>query len=100
MTSGAAQTCSAPPTSVAAQYEKLRMAALGEPLPSEARGALMLFLTRGMWGWARTLVAPRVRQEPALALTPSPSPTVPCEREAVIRVLAALATTSPDRRAL
>ena len=41
------------------------MAALGEALPPEVRSGLMLFLRRGMWGWARTLWLPgSVRREP------------------------------------
>jgi hypothetical protein len=98
MTSGAAEKCSAQPSTVAAQYETLRMAALGEALPPEARSGLMLFLRRGMWGWARTLAAPSAREEPTHA--PSPSSTAPCERKAVIYVLAAMAMNIHDRRAL
>ena len=82
MTSAAAETDSACPSAVAAQYEILRMAALGEALPPEARSGLMLFLRRGMWGWARTLTAASVCEHPSHA--PSPNSTVPCEREAVI----------------
>jgi hypothetical protein len=85
------------PATVAAKYETLRMAALGEALPPEARSGLMLFLCRGMWGWARTLASQSVREEPAPAT--SPSLTTPCEREAVIRVLAAMAINTHDRRA-
>jgi hypothetical protein len=79
MTAGIAETCqmtdasscSPQPTSIAAQYETLRMAALGEILPPEARSGLMLFLCRGMWGWARTLATQTVREE--LTTTPLPA---------------------------
>jgi hypothetical protein len=94
MTTGAAED-SARPSSVAAQYEILRMAALGEALPPEARSGLMLFLRRGMWGWARTLIAPSVCENPTHAL-PLSSPA-PCERETVMYILAAMAMT-PGRR--
>ena len=40
----------------------LRMAALGEALPPEARSGLVLFLRRGMWAWARTLAAAAPRR--------------------------------------
>ena len=40
---------------VAARYETLRRAALGQPLPLEARSGLALLLRRGMWSWARAL---------------------------------------------
>ena len=96
MTSGAAETWSAHPSSVRAQYETLRMAALGEALPPEARSGLMLFLSRGMWGWARLLAAPSARE--ATTHAPATSPTVPRDREAVIHVLAALAMNPHDRR--
>ena len=46
-----------PAVAIAAQYEVLRMAALGEALPPKARSGLMLFLRRGMWGWAQALTA-------------------------------------------
>lgn len=97
MKTGAAEKCSAQPSTVAAQYETLRMAALGEALPSEARSGLMLFLRRGMWGWARTLATASAREEPTHA--PSPSSTASCGRQAVIYVLAAMAMNTPDRRA-
>lgn len=44
---------SAGSSSLVTQYEILRTAALGQALPPEARSGLMLFLGRGMWGWAR-----------------------------------------------
>src|ERR1700738_870680 len=43
------------PSNVMTQYETLRSAALGEALPPEARAGLMLFLRRGLWGWARVM---------------------------------------------
>lgn len=55
MTAGAAKRCPTQPSTIAAQYEALRVAALGEALPPEARSGLMLFLRRGMWGWALSL---------------------------------------------
>ncbi len=94
----ATEPCSAPPSAIAAQYETLRSAALGEVLPPEARSGLMLFLRRGMWGWARTLPAPEGRS-PSFR-TPSSSPTALCEGRALIHVFAALAMNTPDRRAL
>jgi hypothetical protein len=95
-TPSAVETCAAALSSVAAQYETLRKAALGEALAPEVRSGLMLFLCRGMWGWARTL-AQSAGIEPSPA--PSPSSTAPCEREAVIHLLAALAMATPDRSA-
>lgn len=96
MNSGAAAKDSARPSAVAAQYEILRMAALSEALPPEARSGLMLFLRRGMWGWARTLTAPSVCEHPVQASPPSS--TAPCERKAVMHVLAAMAMNTLGRR--
>lgn len=92
MTTGAAEKCSAPPTAVTAQYETLRMAALGEPLPPEARSGLMLILRRGLWGWVRSLAATSPCEEPAHG--PSPRSTASCECKAVIHILAAMAVNT------
>ncbi|MEW6747908.1 MAG: hypothetical protein AB1486_34745 [Planctomycetota bacterium] len=73
------------------------MAALGEALPPEARSGLALFLSRGMWGWARTLAAPGVRE--MLTGAPSHSPAASWEHRAVIHVLASMVINSHDRRA-
>ena len=70
------------------------MAALGEVLPPTARSGLMLFLRRGMWGWAQTLVAASPVQQPASSLTP-PARN---ERTAVVHVLATMAMNTHDRR--
>jgi len=96
MTANAAEKCSPCPSTVSAQYETLRTAALGEALPPEARSGLMFFLRRGMWAWARTLTAPSVCENPAHA--PPPSSTAPCERETVVYVLAAMAMNTLGRR--
>lgn len=45
-------------TDIVSEYEALRNAAFGHTLPVEARSGLMLFLRRGMWGWARVLAMP------------------------------------------
>jgi hypothetical protein len=42
----------------------LRSAALGNMLPLEARAGLMLFLRRGMWGWARALASMAAFEQP------------------------------------
>ena len=85
------------PAAVAAKYETLRLAGLGEALPPEARSGLMLFLNRGLWGWARTLVPASARQE--LTDVPSPAPTTPGDHAPVIHLLAAIALNVNFRRA-
>jgi hypothetical protein len=72
------------------------MAALGEVLPPTARSGLMLFLRRGMWGWAQTLAAASLAQNPGHA--PSFTRAAHDERTAVIHVLATMAMSTPDRR--
>jgi len=51
-------------STVVTQYETLRRAALGEALPVEARCGLMLFLHRGMRGWARAMANMSTCQQP------------------------------------
>jgi hypothetical protein len=98
MTSGTAEGCSAHPSTLRAQYEILRMAALGEALAPEARNGLLLFLRRGMWAWARTLAAANAPQEPTHGRSFSTTP--PCEREVVIHLLAQMAMKNTyERRA-
>jgi hypothetical protein len=88
----------APPIPVAVQYETLRSAALGAPLPPEARHGLLLFLRRGMWAWTQAV---------AIAAAVPPPPTrgtalvsaFPQERSEVIHVLATIALSSPSRSA-
>ncbi|MBV9035114.1 MAG: hypothetical protein JO182_11540 [Acidobacteriaceae bacterium] len=77
---------------VVVQYERLRQAALGDALPPEARTGLLLFLRRGMWGWARALTT-------RTALVPSPGSQLPPRKapeseQTVIHILAAMTMKS------
>lgn len=87
---------------IVAQYETLRMAMLGEPLPPEARSGLSLFLHRGMWGWARTLAAASAVAVPTPGRCASPARSHCAdgigERSAVIHAFAAIAMKRGDRR--
>lgn len=76
-------------SSVIAQYETLRRAALGDALPSEARAGLLLFLRRGMHGWARTVATMNEPQQPA-GSRPS-NWKAPEEHRTVIHIFAAMA---------
>ena len=76
-------------STVVTQYETLRIAALGEALPVEARCGLMLFLRRGMWGWARTMANMSTCQQPA-GSGPS-NRKAPEEYRTVIHLFAAMA---------
>ncbi len=69
---------------------------LGEALTPEARSGLMLFLHRGMWGWARALADGSVQQEPLPV--PRANAAEPCERSAMVYVLAAMAMQVNNRR--
>jgi hypothetical protein len=80
---------SAAPSIAVTQYETLRRAALGEVLPPEARSGLMLFLRRGMWGWARALAAMSAYSQPTDSRPPSWK--APEEYRTVIRIFAAMA---------
>jgi hypothetical protein len=80
-----------------AQYETLRMAMLGEALPPQARSGLMLFLRRGMWGWARrSAVGGGVRQE--LLPARRSDPVEPGERSSIVYVFAAMTMKGNTRR--
>ena len=82
---------------VVAQYETLRGAALGQALPSEARSGLMLFLRRGMWGWARAAATVSMSQQP-IGLPPL-SFTASDKHRAIIHVFAAMAMNADHRGA-
>jgi hypothetical protein len=84
-----AQTTSAAPAHLVTHYETLRRAALGDALPPEARVGLTLFLRRGMWGWARTIVTTSAVLQPADARPAQWQP--PEEDRTLIHLLAALA---------
>jgi hypothetical protein len=77
------------PANLAAQYETLRSAALGNVLPLEARAGLMLFLRRGMCGWARALVS-MTAFEPPTGSRPS-NWKAPEEYKTLIHIFAAMA---------
>ena len=84
------------PPAVAAQYETLRSAALGEPLPPEARHGLLLFRRRGMWAWTQAVAT--------TASAPPPPARFPCAAasslqplRAVIQLFAAMALSSNHR---
>lgn len=83
---------------VVSQYEALRNAALGQVLAPEARSGLLIFLRRGMWGWARMMVMPGVgppqpRREISLSF-----PTAE-ESRVVIHIFAAIAMNAEHRGA-
>ena len=79
----------AAPALVVTRYETLRRAALGEALPPEARAGLILFLQRGMWGWARAIVTVSEVAPPADG---RPAPWQPPETDRpLIQLLATLA---------
>jgi hypothetical protein len=77
------------------QYEALRSAALGEPLPPMARYGLVLLLRRGMWAWARA--QGEVASAP-LRLSPATSLPGADDRHGVVQVFATMALSSTDRR--
>lgn len=80
-----------------AQYELLREATLGEPLPPEARSGLVLFLRRGMWAWARALADMKAPGQPSRS--PSWDSTAAHQHRAAIALLATLVLTSNPMRA-
>ena len=85
------------PSNVVTHYETLRSAALGDALPLEARSGLMLFLRRGLWGWARAMATMTACERPAGA-RPS-NWKAPEEYRAVIHIFAALVTKTSHQGA-
>jgi hypothetical protein len=71
-----------------ARYEALRGAFLGEMLQPDARAGLLLFLRRGMCGWARALATMPALRRPVGA-RPSSLP-IPEEHRAVVHIFAAM----------
>ena len=82
---------------VAAKYEVLRMAALGQPLPPDARNGLALLLRQGMWGWA--LAMGRIAAQERAGNCATPRSTTPRQNNAVLQILAAMAMKANIRRA-
>ncbi len=82
------------------QYEALRSAALGHPLALEARNGLILFLRRGMWGWARVMGMPGVSLPPQPRRGASLSLPTAGESKTVIHIFAALAMNTDHRGAI
>lgn len=82
---------------IADQYEVLRGAAFGEALPLKARSGLMLFMRRGMWGWAQAL-ATTASSPPERICPPSIAWTAHGGHSAVVHILAAIAMSIHDRR--
>jgi hypothetical protein len=87
----------APPTAIAARYERLRLAMLGEALTPDARSALVVFLHRGMWRWARALSVEPARLEPTPSRSSAPAQLI--ERRAIVCLLAGMAMAINTRRA-
>jgi len=81
-----------------AQYETLRKAAFGDALPLDARAGLMLFLHRGMWGWARAVAAMSAFAQPE-GSRPS-NWTTPEEYKPFIYVFAAMAIQTSHQGAI
>ena len=78
------------------QYEALRNAALGHALAPEARSGLLLFLRRGMWGWARVL-ATAAASPPQPVRATSLSFSRAEESRTVIHIFAAIAMNTKHR---
>ncbi len=90
-------TPAAPPPAVVAPYERLRSAMLGEALPPDARNGLVVFLHRGMWGWARALSLEPARLEPASSQSSPPAQS--SDRRDIVCLLAGMAMAINHRRA-
>lgn len=86
-------------SAVVAKYEALRGAALGAALPPGARSGLVLFLRRGMWGWARVMGATASVPEQPIRSPSRSTLSAPHGRAAVVNLFAAIAMTTDNRGA-
>lgn len=84
---------------IVADYETLRAAALGEALPIMARSGLILFLRRGMWGWAQALTT-AARPAAECVGPPPATPSRPGRHGAITHVLASIAMSIQPGRLL
>lgn len=84
------------PPSIFSRYETLRRAAMGDPLPPEARNGLGLFLRKGMWAWAQALAVNLDEGYPKGS--PSSASLTYQHHKAVIQIFAAMAWNSHYRR--
>jgi hypothetical protein len=87
------------PAGIVPQYELLRSAALGHALPPETRYGLLLFLCRGMWGWARAMAKPRVNVPQSPGRGAPLNPSAADEYRSVIHIFAAMAMNAEHRGA-
>ena len=70
----------------------------GQALPPEARSGLLLFLRRGMWGWARAMATAGARP-PLPRRTATLSLPAAEESRTVIHIFAAMAMNAEHRGA-
>lgn len=77
---------------VITQYETLRGSALGDALLPESRAGLPVFLRRGMWGWARTLIGMSASRQPVGCRSSTWKASE--EHTTIIRIFAAMAIKS------
>jgi hypothetical protein len=82
-----------------AHYEALRKAALGDALPIEARSALLLFLRRGMWGWAQMMATVGVSLPPQPRCGKPLSLPAAEESATIVHIFAAMAMGAERRGA-
>jgi hypothetical protein len=97
--SGAEPTPASLAHTLQTQYELLRAAALGEETASQARSGLTVLLRQGMWSWAGVITRGQMAHGPITPFASQPPRSgQPCDRRAVINLLAALAMAISDRR--
>lgn len=96
MSARVSQSYSTPTSLLTSQYETLRRAALGEALLPQARSGLALLLYRGMWGWARSLSASDLSEQPLPDAQPVPPDYPP--NVTVIQLFATLAMLPQEAR--
>lgn len=92
MSSSPADGRTAVSPSVRDTYERLRVAALGQPIPPNDRAGLSVLLRQGMWAWARAISVAEIPVRPAPPATPRPP--FSDQQRTVIQILATLAMSA------
>jgi hypothetical protein len=85
------------PGNVVGQYETLRKTALGDALPLNSRAGMMVFLQRGMWGWARALATTMTTELTTGSRITNWNPPEECRT--IVHIFAAMAIRSNFQRA-
>ncbi|RLA18339.1 MAG: hypothetical protein DRQ56_07800 [Gammaproteobacteria bacterium] len=82
---------------IISQYEALRMAGLGEAVLPESRSGLTLFLRRGMWSWAKEMIAAKTCDQSSCSRSSNTQQSM-IQSEGLVQALASIVLTQFRRQ--